>query len=220
MANWNDYKKPSDKEIEDAHKLADKLSEPDPEPEVRLVRGGQKRQASRSANRPPFNGCSKEESDLIRKFLALRFAGYTQREAFEEAEVNPSKANSMMHRHKDAVEEAKQELLQSCLNEYHANLWMLRSALSEMGPRAVRTLGAVMDDKGASAHVRMKAAVSILKLINIDGGVTNGKDPGTADFLVTLRDNRSGKESNSVIIDAERVEVIDEDEDECSSGVC
>jgi hypothetical protein len=150
----------------------------------------------------------------------MRFTGHTQREAFEKANINPSKATSLMRRHQGAVEEAKQELLQACMDEYHSNLWMLRSALSEIGPRAVRTLGAVMDDKKASPATRVKAATSVLKLINVDGGASNYKDQGGASFLVTLKDNRDGSETNSVIVDAEMVEELDEDTDECSSGVC
>jgi hypothetical protein len=112
-----------------------------------------------------------------------------------------------------------------CAKEYQANLWMLKSALSEMGSRAIRTLGAVMDDKKSAGHTRMLAAKIILKLVDVDGSASGGKgDNLPAEFLVTLRDNRTGIESDSVhVVDADKVEVLgDEDagRDECSSGVC
>ena len=107
-----------------------------------------------------------------------------------------------------------------CMKAYHSNLWMLKSALSEIGPRAVRVLGIVMDDKNASAAARVNAAKIVLKLINVDGSASTGNTDGPADFLVTLKDNRSGIESDSVIIDAEDVEVLSEDTAECPSGIC
>ena len=220
--NWSGYEKPSEKEVEYALDTVDKLTTPEEEGEIRLTRGGRKRWESGSSKRPPLTGCSKEESELIRHLVALRFAGYTQREAFKEADINPNTAVTIMRRSEEAVEEAKQELVQRCLNEYHTNLWMLRSALSEMGSRAVRTLGQVMDDKHEKGFNRMKAAVAILKLIDIKGDASTGKAGDVpAEFLVTLKDARTGIETEAVhIVDAEYEEGTDEDTDECASGVC
>lgn len=225
MGNWSNYNKPSDKEVEYAHEVADKLTEVEPEKEVRLAKGGRKREEYGSNKMPLLTGCNKEESDLIRHLMGLKFAGYTQVKAFELSEVNPSKAVSLMRRCNDAVEEAKQELLSRCMNEYHTNLWMLRAALSEMGIRAVRTLGAVMDDPKEKGFNKVKASTAILKLINVDGGAANGKESGLpAEFLITLKDNRTGIESSSIVdIDAEDAEVLADvgtDEIECPSGVC
>ena len=220
--NWSSYKdKPSEKEVEHAHEVAEKLTEPDVERPVKLTRSGGKRREYGSSNMEPLEGCSAEESDLIRHLIGLSFAGYTQREAFEKADINPNTATSLMRRRVDAVEQAKQEMLARCMNEYQANLWILRSALSEMGFRAVRTLGAVMDDPAATGHTKMKAATAILKLVNVDGGVSKNENNSPASFLVTLKDARTGIESDAVhIVDAEDAEVIDESEAECASGVC
>ena len=226
MGNFRDsYEIPSDKEVEYAHEVAEKLTEPEEEKEIRLVRGGRKRQEYGSSNLPLLTGCTKDESDLIRQLIGLKYSGYTQREAFEKAGINPNTGTTIMRRCDDAVQEATQEHLARCGRQYQANLWMLKSALSEMGSRAVRTLGAVMDDAKASGHVRMKAAVSILKLINIDGGAATGDPDGMpAEFLITLKDNRTGIESDSVyIVDADGVEVLgdeDADRNECSPRVC
>ena len=226
MGNFRDnYEIPSDKEVEYAHEVAEKLTEPEEEKEIRLVKGGRKRQDYGSSKLPLLTGCTKAESELIRILVGHKFSGYTQIDAFELEKVNPSATRSMIDRRDGAWQEAIQDHLSRCIREYQNNLWMLKSALSEMGSRAVRTLGAVMDDPKASGHVRMKAAVSILKLINIDGGASNGKDSDMpSEFLITLKDNRTGIESDSVyIVDADGVEVLgdeDADRNECSPRVC
>jgi hypothetical protein len=225
MGNWDNYEKPSEKEVEYANEVAEALTEPEEESKLRLVRAGRKRTESGRADLPPFTGCSIEISDLLRQMVGHKFAGYTQREAYEIMEINPDKASSIRANHRDGYEEAIQAHMSICAKEYQANLWMLKSALSEMGSRAIRTLGAVMDDPKSSGYTKMTAAKIILKLVNVDGSVSTGNESGApAEFLITLKDNRTGIESDSVhIVDADGVELLgdeDADRDECSSGVC
>ena len=227
MGNYRDnYDLPSEKEVEYAYEVAEKLTEPEEEKEIRLARGGRKRQEYGSSNPQPLTGCTIEESDLIRHLIGLKYSGYTQREAFEKAEINPSTATSMMRRNADGVREAKQEHLAVCLEDLQINAKMLICALSEMGSRAVRTLGAVMDDPKEKGFNKVKASVAVLELINVSGAFSNKAKPDDepAEYLVTLQDNRTEIESGSVhIVDADEVEVLDEsdaDRNECSAGVC
>jgi hypothetical protein len=219
VADWKNYK-PTDEQIEYAEEVGEKLTEPEDKQAIRLVRGGRKKTPDYgSANLPPLTGCTKEQSDIIRELIGLKYAGFTQREAFEKTEINPRSAISLFKRSEVAVQEAHQELMERCLKALHYNSVILRSALSEMGPRAVRVLGEVMDDKDSSAAARVNAAKIVLKMANADGSVV--ADDGPSGFLVTLKDNRTGIESDSVIIDAEDVEVLsDDDTDECSAGIC
>lgn len=224
MGNWDNYEKPSDEEVEYAHEVVEKLTEPEEEKEIRLVRGGRKRQEYGSSKLPLFTGCTRDESDLIRDLIGLKYSGYTQREAFEKAEVNPSTATSMMRRHVVGVRESKQEHLAICLEDLQINAKMLICALSEMGARAVRTLGAVMDDPKEKGFNKVKASVAVLDLINVSGAFADKLGDKPSEYLITVKDNREEIESSSIhIVDADGVEVLgDEDagRDECPAGVC
>jgi hypothetical protein len=219
VSDWKSYK-PTDEQIEYAEEVGEKLTEPEDKQAIRLVRGGRKKTPDYgSANLPPLTGCTKEQSDIIRELIGLKYAGFTQREAFEKSEINPRSAISLFKRSEVAVQEAHQELMERCLKALHYNSVILRSDQSEMGPRAVRVIVEVMDDKYSSAADRVNAAKIVLKMANADGSVA--ADDGPSGFLVTLKDNRTGIESDSVIIDAEDVEVLsDDDTDECSTGIC
>lgn len=223
MSKWKEYDKPTESEIASAELTAEKLTQPEEEKEIRLVRHGRKKEEGYGVtNLPPLIGCTKDQSDLIRHLIGLKFAGYTQTKAFELAQVPASTAVSLLRRHEDAVDEATYELLERCKKSYLSNLLMLRSALSEQGPQAVRVLGAVMNDKKASAAARVNAAKIVLKMVNVDGSVGATGEGEPKEFLVTLKDNRTGIESSSVV-DADDVEILPDegtDQVECSSRVC
>ena len=225
MGNFRDsYNRPSETEVEYAHEVAEKLTEPEEEKSIRLVRSGQKRQEYGSSNLPPFTGCTKDESDLIRHLIGLKFAGYTQREAFDKADINPSTATSMMRRCPEAVRECKQEHLARCMEDINTNAKMLKYALSEMAPMAVKTLGAVMSDPKEKGFNKTKAAELVLKLAGVEEVSSDNPDVVQEPFLITLQDNRTEIESDSIhVVEADEAEVLgdeDADRDECASGVC
>lgn len=223
MSKWKEYDKPTAEEIAQAELTAEKLTQKDEKKEIRLVRGGRKREKGYGVtNLPPLIGCTKDQSDLIRQLVGLKFAGYTMTKAFELAQVNASTTVNLMRNHEDAVDEATYELLERCKKSYLSNLLMLRSALSEQGPQAVRVLGAVMNDTKASAAARVNAAKIVLKMVNVDGSVGDIGEVESKGYLETLRGYREKIESESVI-DAEDVEVIPDegtDSAECSSRIC
>jgi hypothetical protein len=223
LSKWKEYDKPTAEEIAQAELTAEKLTQPEEKKEIRLVRGGRKKEKGYGVtNLPPLIGCTKDQSDLIRHLIGLKFAGYTQTRAFELADVTAGRAVALMQNHDDAFDEATYELLDRCKKSYLSNLLMLRSALSEQGPQAVRVLGAVMNDKKASAAARVNAAKIVLKMVNVDGSVGNTGEGDSKDYLTVLKDYRAKIESSSVI-DAEDVEVLSDegtDQTECSSRVC
>jgi hypothetical protein len=223
LSKWKEYDNPTAEEIAQAELTAEKLTQPEEKKEIRLVRGGRKKEKGYGVtNLPPLIGCTKDQSDLIRHLIGLKFAGYTQTRAFELADVTAGRAVALMQNHDDAFDEATYELLDRCKKSYLSNLLMLRSALSEQGPQAVRVLGAVMNDKKASAAARVNAAKIVLKMVNVDGSVGNTGEGDSKDYLTVLKDYRAKIESSSVI-DAEDVEVLSDegtDQTECSAGVC
>jgi hypothetical protein len=87
---------------------------------------------------------------------------------------------------------------------------MIRTGLSEIGPRAIRVLSEIMMDKKASPNVRVQCATTVLKLMDVDHSATGGTNESLAkEFVSFLKDAR--KEINSdKIIEAEEAEVIED----------
>ena len=211
--NWGSYNKKSSEEKK-ALAIAEELTKEIPEkPDNVLVKTGQKRKVYGKSNRPPFPGLSKEESDKVRMLVGMKFNGFTLLESFEEAGINPSSGPGWIAVRQDAYNMAEHELMELALRGYQSNLWIMRTALSELGPRAVRTLGEIMEDKRESGNTRLKAATAVLKMVDVDHSATGGAQEGLAKELAdgikdALADIRSGK-----IVDAEDAEVVEDGND-------
>ena len=221
MSDWKNYRERGDKRSDEdiAYEVAARVTKPvPPEPEKRIVPAGDKRRATHGkSNRPPLNGCNQEHSDVIRHVIGLKYSGYTQKEAFRSASdkygMEESSVSSLIIRKQEAAELADYEHLERCLQSYNSNLWLVRTALSEAGPRAVKTLLEVMDDKKSTPATRMKAAVAILKMTDVDGSANANPSEKTAiEHLKLVKEMREALKSEkaSHIVDAEYVEVTEE----------
>ena len=175
--------------------------------------------------REPINGLSVHKSNLLRHVVGLRYSGYSFREAFEDAaesyEIKPHTVENYYYQHREAVDIVEQEHLENALKSYHNHLWAIRSMMSDAGPRAVRTLIEVMDDKKSSPNIRLKASAYILKMINVDGsaGGTGPSEHAAIEGLKLIRDLRTEikDEKDSHIVDmedAEDAEIIGADASE------
>jgi hypothetical protein len=175
-------------------------------------------------SREPINGLSTERSNLIRHIVGLRYSGYSYREAFQDAaqsyELKPHTAENYYYKHRDAVDFAEQEHLENALKSYHNHLWAIRSMMSDAGPRAVKTLIGVMDDKKSSPNIRLKAAAYILKMINVDGSANaSPSEHAAVEGLKLIKDLRTEikDEKDSHIVDAvaaDDAEIVGDDESE------
>lgn len=199
---------------EKAFAVANELTaEVPPEPEKSLVRAGTKKKIYARTNRPPFPGLSVEDSDILRHIIGLKFTGHTMAEAFDLSGLNHSNGHQWLAARQDAYAMAEQELMEIALNGYQTNLWIMRTALSELGPRAVKTLGEIMDNKRESGNTRLKAAQSILKMVDVDHSATGGAQEGLAKELVeAIKSATNGGEKKN-IIDAEDVEIVENGND-------
>lgn len=170
-----------------------------------------KRKEYGKSDRPPFKGCTPEESDKIRELVALKFAGYTITECAEEIGASPGNIVRWTTAKQDAINLAEHEHMERCLRAYQTNVWMIRTGLSEIGPRAIRVLSEIMMDKKVAPGVRVTCATTVLKLMDVDHSATGGGNESLAkEFVSFLKDAR--KEINSEkIIEAEEAEVIDGD---------
>lgn len=205
---WDGYRKD---EIDEALKKAEDLIEPIPEKKTTsLAPAGRKTRVYNKSNRPPFEGCSVDDSDKIRALVAYRFAGYTQKEALALVGLNVTNGPKWLGVRGDAYLQAEKEHLEACLRSYQTNLWVCRTALSEIGPRAIKTLAEIMDDKRVSASTRAKVATTILKLVDVDHSASGGANESLAkEFVGFLKEARQGIKSD-VIVDAEEAEVVDD----------
>jgi hypothetical protein len=217
LAKWDSYKKGQSEEEEAFATVKELTQEETKEPVTSLYKGGGKRRKEYgSSDRPPFPGCSKEDSDTLRHLVGLKYAGYTMKEAFEEVGLAPGSGSGFIATRQDAYNMADHELMEVALRGYQSNLWIMRTALSELGPRAVRTLAEIMDNKKESGPTRLKASLAILKMVDVDHSATGGAQEGLAKELAdgirnALKDVGSGK-----IIDAEDAETIEDGND----GTC
>ena len=221
MADWQNYKGRGDtrSDADIAHEVAARVTKIVPvEPPKRQIPGGDKRKPTRGKEmRPPLNGCKMDQSDIIRHVIGMKYAGYTQQESFRSAgekyDMKTDAVRSLLVRKQEAAELADAEHLERCLKAYHSNLWMVRTALSEAGPRAVRTLLEVMDSRDSSEATRMKAAVAVLKMIDVDGSANaNPSEKIASESLKLIRTIRTDleQEKESHVIDCEDAVVIEE----------
>jgi hypothetical protein len=175
-------------------------------------------------DREPINGISVEKSNMLRHIVGLRYSGCSYREAFEDAsetyEIKPHSVENYYYKHQREVDIVEQEHLEYALKSYHNHLWAIRSMMSDAGPRAVRTLIGVMDDKKSSPNIKLKAAAYILKMVNADGSASsNPSEHAAVEGLKLIRDLREGikEEKESHIIDVvkfEDAEIVENDASE------
>ena len=220
MSDWSKYKSRGDERTDEdiAHEVADRVTKTvaiEPKRETNL--GDKRRAVSGKEVRPPLNGCTQMHSDVIRHVVGLKYAGYTKREAYRSAsdkyDMKQDSVASLLVRKQEATELADYEHLERCLQSYNSNLWLVRTALSEAGPRAVKTLLEVMDDHKSTPATRMKAAVAILKMTDVDGSANANPSEKTAiEHLKLIKEMRESlkKENAGHIVDAEDAEVIEE----------
>ncbi len=220
--NWKGYDKAKPDE-DKAHDIAKELTtDPEKAPERNLMKQGIKRKVRGRSKRPPFPGCSIEDSATLRHLVGLKYSGHTMKESFEKVGMNPSSGAGWLASRQDAYAMADHELMELALRGYQSNLWIMRTALSELGPRAVRTLGEIMDSKRESGPTRLKAATAVLKMVDVDHSATGGAQEKMADEILkninsALTDITTGKIIDDV--DAEDAEIIEDGNDGNSVAV-
>jgi len=168
--------------------------------------------------RKPLDGITLHKSNIIRHIVALKFGGYSLGEAFDDSSVKfdvlPNTIEKYFYHHADAVKLAKAEHLEFALEDFHSNLISGNAMLSESVPLAVKTLTEVMKDDSASANVKAKTAIAVLKMSGV-GAPKHGAAPEEAavESLKLIKDMRSdmNKEKESHIINADCVEVVEKE---------
>lgn len=219
---WNEFqkwkafeRKTASEEAEKALEEANSVLEPSAIAPIR-----KRRDARKSWTRPPINGYSQKHSDVARHIASLRLANYTQQEAFESAaeqyELSPITVKHIFTDKPKLMQLATMELLETAHQEYLQNLWVIKTGLSDLGGKALRTLEKVIDDENASPSVKSKTAIAILKMLDADGSSNvNPEGKIALESLKIVREvTNKIQEKDSHIVDAEDAEFVKDDESE------
>lgn len=178
-----------------------------------LAKAGTKKRPYGKRVLPPFEGVSQQQSDVIREFVAYEFSGYSKRAAADKV-GNYSTIMGTLERYPEALEKARAEATSRCIMQYGQNMHIMRAALSDAGPRAVRTITELMDDRSVAAGTRLKASVELLKMLNVSGKASSGSEEVKLEIAGAIRDARAEVKSDRIIVvDAEEVEVIEDGDD-------
>jgi hypothetical protein len=209
------------KELVDALDTAESLTKPvKPEPTNKRIMVKKRSLQIGAWEREPFEGYSEKHSNVARHVVGLKYSGEALREAFQNAsekyDLAANTIENLYYTKRRLFELAEQEHVENALRDYHSNLWICRTMLSEAGPRAIDTLLEVMDNRKSSPNVKAKTAIAVLKMLDIDGSSNaNPTERAAVESLKLIRDMRKDitKEQESHIVEAEDAEILDEEDE-------
>ena len=209
-------------EVEDALALAEQLTTPTKKEKKRKTNVGDRRRATHGSwSREPIDGYTMDHSEVARRVIGLKYAGFALREAFEDAgekySLRPHSVENLYYKKKRLFDLAEVEHIGNALREETFNRAVCRTMLSQAGPMAVETLVDVLQNEKSTPNLKSKTAIAILKMLDIDGSAS-GKDSGEAVATESLKLVREvvmnkNKEQESSIIEAEDVEILEESDD-------
>ena len=215
-------RKDAEEKSKDPLKVADKVTKPVTIVPVRTTSVGKRRRVTHNQwDRDPIDGYSLRYSDIARHVMGLKYGGEAMREAFASAavkfELKPHSVESIFYKHRELFELAEQELMEMVAREYCQNLSMIRTSMSGIGLKAVDTIDEILGDPDASASVKSKCSIAVLKMLDVDGSASSNPNARVAlESLRVVRDVKiaSMKGAESHVIDAEDAVVVEEEENE------
>jgi len=231
LDRWNRFQKEKAQNRKDAAekskdplKVADKVTKPVTIVPARTTSVGKRRRVTHNQwDREPIDGYSLRDSDIARHVMGLKYGGEAMREAFASAavkfELKPHSVESIFYKKRELFELAEQELMEMVAREYCQNLSMIRTSMSGVGLKAVDTIDEILDDPDASASVKSKCAIAVLKMLDVDGSASTNPNARVAlESLKVVRDvkiaSMKGEESHIQDVEAEDAVVVEEEEDE------
>ena len=164
-------------------------------------------------DRPPLDGASARVSEIFRRVLAARFSGFTVKEACIQIGIDSSRLNKHKREFPAAWQQANQEIKEAVLQNLAANIWIVRSALSDVAPHAVRCLYELITSRTVKDSIKKDAAVQVLKLLDIDGSASLGATISEAAYAFKdLADATRETFENDHIIDVVDAEEVEDDD--------
>ena len=177
-----------DKQIDDAVELEEELDDlTGIDGVASRFRTKQGRAMKSYIARAPLPGVTKETSEKIREIVSFEYSGYTDGQIGERLGLTAGYMNVLRSRHPYAFEDARKVHLAAAAQQYHLNLYRVKAAISDAGPRAVKVLDEIMTDRENSAAVRSRAAEALLKLLGANERL--GVETAVAqEYLQTVKD--------------------------------
>jgi len=217
-------RKDADEKSKEPLKVSEKMTKPIAIVPERTTSVGKRRRVTHNQwDRDPIDGYSLRYSDIARHVMGLKYGGEAMREAFASAaikfDLKPLSVERIFYRNRELFELAEQELMEMVSREYCQNLSMIRTSMSGVGLKAVDTIDEILDDPDASASVKSKCAIAVLKMLDVDGSASTNPNARVAlESLKVVRDvkiaSMKGAESHIKDVEAEDAVVVEEIVDE------
>ena len=160
-------------------------------------------------------GVTKTSGDMIQGIVGQRLQGFRDVDAAEHLGTSQPNISRLEKNHPDAFAKAEVHLLQQAERKYLVNLWGVRSALSEAGPRMVKVLVDLAEDASLKENVRRSAATDVLNLAGVGysrqsvGGKDGGITRGAANVFIQNIVDKEKEYAETVVVEAEDAEVIE-----------
>lgn len=156
--------------------------------------------------RAPLAGVSRMMSDRIKLIVSMEYSGFSDAEIANKLDTTAQYVGQMRIHHPMAFEDARKDHLAEASRQYHMNMYRVKAAISDAGPRAVKTLDEIMSDRENPPGVRSRAAEAILKLLGANERIVMESNVAK-EFLNTIKD-ATGTQEDMYIVDADSEEVV------------
>ena len=170
-----------------------------------------KRDRTQHAHLP---GVTKQSGDRIQAIVALRIQGFRDVDIAKHLGTFQPEISRLESNFPDAFAKAEIHALTQAERKYKINMWSVRAALSEAGPKLVNVLIELAENPEVKDNVRKDAAIAGLNLMGVGytrttvGGKDSKLNAGAANmFIQAVKD----KEQEYQVVDAEDVEYVEEE---------
>ena len=123
-------------------------------------------------------GVGKSTGELILSICALRMTGLRDVDIAKQLNTYQPRISQLETEHPEAFLKAKIIAMDNFTVDFEMNLWRVRAALSDAGPRLVNVLIEIAENKELKENVRKDAAIAGLNLLGMGSFRTTkgGKD--------------------------------------------
>jgi len=114
---------------------------------------------------PVLPGVTRRSGERINAIVALRIDGYRDKDIVKLLDIPQPEPHRLERTHPKAFAAAETHLLRQVERKYMINLWSVRAALSDAGPRMVKVLVDLAEDSNLKENVRKDSAIAVLNLM-------------------------------------------------------
>jgi hypothetical protein len=158
---------------------------------------------------PTLPGVTKRSGDRIHAIVALRIQGFRDLDISKALGIAQTEPYRLERAHPEAFAKAEMHALQAVERKYQINLWNVRAALSEAGPRMVKVLIDLAECAEVKENVRKDSAIAVLNLAGAGysrqsyGGKDSTLQAGAVKFIQNIVSNADKGVLVEEVLDAE-----------------